>query len=368
MNQRTRTSDYMYWAKTHPSPRFNLATSGVPNFLMKDFPAKIEDLEITGGGYGYWPLLEAIANKSNAKAENIALAFGTSMANHLAMAALIDNDNEVLFEHPVYEPMVSTAQFLGAKVSFFERRHEDGFRIDPGEIKKKIGPQTKLIVVTNLHNPSSVFTDNETLKEIGAIAENVGARVLVDEVYLDVMFEEAPQSSFHLGENFLVTNSLTKAYGLSGLRCGWVLANKELVQRIRRLNDLFGSTNVHVAERLSLIALENLSLFRERARKLLEANRLLLNEFFDSRSDLEVVRTKHGTISFPRLLNQDPNKLFSLLREKYETTVVPGEFFGLDQHFRLGIACDMEMLKGGLERLGAALDEIAQGKLSLYQN
>jgi hypothetical protein len=350
----------MHWAKTRSLARFNLATSGIPNFPMEDFPMKVGDLEITGtGDYGYEPLLEAIAKKCNATTENIALAFGTSMANHLAMAALIEHNDEVLLEHPVYEPLTSAAQFLGARVSFFERKHENGFRIDADEIKKKLSPQAKLIVITNLHNPSSVFTDNETLKEIGAIAADIGARVLIDEVYLDVMFEDAPPSSFHLGGNFIVTNSLTKAFGLSGLRCGWILADKDLVQRIKRLNDLFGATNVHIGESLSLIALENLSLFRERAQKLLETNRALLNDFFDSRSDLDAVRTKYGTTSFPLMLNGNPKKFFSLLREKYETTVVPGEFFGLDQHFRLGVTCDTETLKGGLERLGAALDEMA---------
>ena len=354
-------SPYMNWAKLKSSAKYNLAASGVPNFLMKDFPFEKKDLELTYGVYGYEPLIQAIADKSEVKYENVVLSFGTSMANHLAMAAIIETGDEVLIEKPTYELIVSAAEYLGAKVKFFERRHGNKFQIGVDEIKSKITDKTKLIVITNLHNPSSVFTDEETLKQIGAIAAKVGARVLVDEVYLDTMFEDAPRSSFHLGENFIITNSLTKTYGLSGLRCGWILADKNLATKMNLLNDLFAASNVHVAERLSLIAFQNLKLFRDRAKDLLDTNRPLLNAFFDSRSDLEIVKPKYGTTAFPRLLRANPEKFFSLLREKYETSVVPGKFFYAENHFRIGITCDAEMLKNGLERLSVALDEIARG-------
>jgi Aspartate/tyrosine/aromatic aminotransferase len=348
----------MNWAKLESSARYNLATSGAPNVSMRDFPFEKEDLELTYGVYGYEPLIEAIAGKNGVKSENVVLAFGASMANHLALAATIEPGDEILIERPTYELLVSTAEYLGARVKFFERRHENGFRIDAEEIEKLIGEKTRLVVITNLHNPSSVFAEEQILQSVGAFAARVGARVLVDEVYLDTMFEEAPQTSFHLGENFVVTNSLTKTYGLSGLRCGWILADKNLAEKMRRLNDLFGATGVHVAERLSLLALKNLEIFRERTKNLLQTNRPLLDAFLDSRDDLEAVRTRHGTTSFPRLLNAEPEKFFSLLREKYETSVVPGRFFYAENHFRIGLACETEILREGLERLGAALDEL----------
>jgi hypothetical protein len=348
----------MQWAKLKSGAKYNLATSGMPNVLMKDFPFEKEDLELTYGEYGYEPLIEAIAEKSVAKSENVVLSFGTSMANHLALAALIASGDEVLIETPVYELIVSAAEYLGANIKFFNRRHENDYRIDVAEIEAKITDKTKLVILTNLHNPSSVYTNEETLKQIGKIAARNGAKVLVDEVYLDTMFADAPPSAFHLGENFVVTNSLTKAYGLSGLRCGWILAQQDEAQKMRRLNDLFGSTNVHVAERLSLIALKNLNLFRERARKLLQTNRSILHEFLDSRQDLNTVKPLYGTTVFPRFLKQDTEFFFKLLREKYETTVVPGRFFYAENHFRIGLTCETETLRDGLERLSAALNEI----------
>ena len=155
----------------------------------------------------------------------------------------------------------------------------------------------------------------------------------------------------------MVTSSLTKAYGLSGLRCGWILAAPELAHRIRRLNDLFAATAAHPAERMSVMAFDHLAQFRERARALLATNRALLDTFLDSRSDLECFRPPAGTVVFPRLPKGEPGVFFKLLREKYETSVVPGEFFECPRHFRLGIGGETAALRTGLERLSAALDE-----------
>ena len=105
--------------------------------------------------------------------------------------------------------------------------------------------RTKLIVLCNLHNPSGALTDEDTLSAIGDIALGCGARVLVDEVYLEAVFDAPARSAFHLGKQFVSTNSLTKAYGLSGLRCGWVLAEPELAERMWRLNDVYAVTAVH---------------------------------------------------------------------------------------------------------------------------
>ena len=348
----------MNWAKRRSSAKFNLATSGMPNVLLRDLPFEKEDLELTYGEYGYEPLIDAIAEKCGVASENVVLSFGTSMANHLAMAALIVPGDEVLIERPAYELIVSVAEYLGANVVHFDRRHENRYRIDVDELSRQITDKTKLIVLTNLHNPSSVYTDDHTLKQIADFAARVGAKVLVDEVYLDTMFDQAPRSSFHLAANIVVTNSLTKAYGLSGLRCGWILADKTSAQRMLRLNDLFAATNVHVAERLSLIALQNLDIFLDRAKSLLGTNRPILDAFFDSRDDIDAVRIEHGTTAFPRLLPGDNEMLYKLLREKYETSVVPGSFFYADDHFRIGITIDTEMLRSGLERLGKALDEV----------
>lgn len=352
------TSSYMHWAKTKSTARFNLATSGMPNLSIRDLRVSLDDLEITDGGYGYAPLIERIAARYRVDRNSIVTAAGTTFANHLAAAALLKPGDEVVFESPAYEPMLATVQYLGADVKRFARRFEDDFAVLPEVVERSVSPKTRLIVLTNLHNPSGALTNDDKLKQVGEIARRAGARVLVDEVYIETLFESSPRTSFHLGDEFVVTSSLTKAFGLSGLRCGWIFAEPELAERMWRLNDLFASTPVHSGERLSVVALDQLSEIAARAKSLLDRNRILLNAFLDTRDDLETVRPEFGTVMFPRVRSGTADQFCRLLREKYETSVVPGAFFELPAHFRLGIALDTDVLQAGLERISAALDEI----------
>lgn len=358
--RRVMSSSYMYWAKTSSSAKFNLATSGVANLKLRELRVSLDDLEITDGGYGYQPLIESIANRYRVAPETVVTAAGTTFANHLAMAAVIKPGDEVLFEQPAYEPMLALAHYLGAEVKRFSRTFENEFRVIPEELESLVTHNTRMIVITNLHNPSGALIDDATLKQIGEIARNVGARVLVDEVYVETLFEDLPRTSFHLGNEFVVTSSLTKAFGVSGLRCGWIFAEPELAKRMWLLNDLFAATPVHAGERLSVVTMQQLTEIGARVKELLDRNRKLLNEFLDTRDDLEALRPEFGTMMFPRVGQGTSEELCRLLREKYETSVVPGRFFEMPAHFRVGIVAETDMLKKGLERVGAALDELSR--------
>ena len=352
----------MEWAKLSSGAKYNLATSGMMNYPLAGLPVRLEDLEINGPNpYGYAPLVERLARYNNVPPESVVTSAGTSLANHLAMAATFDPGDEVLIEHPTYELLESTARYLGAKLRRFERRLADDFRIDPEEVERNITPQTKLIILTNLHNPTGAYADEATMGAVGEIAKGRGARVLVDEVYLETFFGHRPRTAFHLGEQFLVTSSLTKAFGLSGIRCGWVLASPELTHRMWRINDLYAATPVHPAELIGVLAFDNLDRVAARADKILQANRASLAAFLEGCGDLELFCPEHGTIVFPRLRNADVEGFITLLREKYETSVVPGRFFDMPQYFRVGIGGEPEMTRLGLERLGLGLDEYGRG-------
>ena len=206
-------SEYMHWAKMSSRARFNLATSGLANLRLADLRVSLDDLEITGeSGYGYAPLIDALASRYRVDPASVVTAAGTSFANHLALAALIQPGDEILMESPAYEPLLATALFLGAKVKRFHRRFENQFQVNATEIEENLSSETRLIVFANLHNPTGVLSDHEALMGIGALARQKNFRVLIDEVYLEMLFEDPPRTAFHLGPEFVVTSSLTKAF------------------------------------------------------------------------------------------------------------------------------------------------------------
>jgi aspartate/methionine/tyrosine aminotransferase len=357
-----KESIFMHWAKTRPKVKYDLALSGILNLPFAELDAKLTDLELHGdNAYGYQPLVEALAGHCQISPECVVtVSGGTSMANHLAMAALLEHGDEVLIEQPTYEPILAVAEYLGTNIKRFPREFENGYKVALDELAKQITPRTRLIVLTNLHNPSSAIINQDTLRQIGQLARDVGARVLVDEVYLEAIFENAPRSSALLGTGFVATRSLTKGYGLSGLRCGWILAEPDLAGRMRRFDDIFGAGGPHPVERLSIVALKMLPKITQRAKTILENNRATLNRFLDARSDLEAVRPDSGTTSFPRLRRGPAEQLCALLLEKYETAVVPGRFFEAPQHIRIGMCCQPEVFAAGIENVGRALDELAR--------
>ena len=349
-------SDYMHWAKTASKAPFNLATSGVGSFPLRELPFDFGTLEINGpNSYGYPPLKEAIARQYRVDPDCVVTAEGTSMANYLAMATLLDAGDEVAIEHPAYGLLVDAAQYIGADIKRFARREENAYAVDPAEIRRVVTPKTRVIVLTNLHNPSSVLIPDSVVREVADIARSVGARLLVDEVYLDAVYENTPPTAARIGPEVLVTSSLTKVYGLSGLRCGWVLAEPDLARAMYALKNVFGSIGVHPGEILSVAAFENLGAIRDRARRVVEADRTALAEFLDGNDGVSAVRSEWGTTSFLRLKSGGADAFLDRLRERYETTAVPGRFFDMPGHFRIGMGVDSVMFHEGLRRMGLAL-------------
>jgi aspartate/methionine/tyrosine aminotransferase len=359
MTDRPFGSEYLRWAKTKPASRFDLTSSGVPYLPLRELPVTLDDLEISGtGAYGYPPLQQAIAARYGVDESSVVAAMGTSMANYLALAALVRPGDEVLIEHPTYEPLIAAARHVGAEVRHFARHADGGFRLNPAEVERGMTPRTRAVVISNLHNPSSALADDDALRQVGEIAARAGARVIVDEVYLDALWEPAPRTAFHLGETFISTNSLTKVYGLNGLRCGWVLAAPALAERMWRMTELFNNIGVHAAERMSLIAFQNLGAIARRSRTLLDANAAALNAFYAACPQLEAMPHVHGTVSFPRLRGGGADALCTLLIDRYDTAVVPGHFFGAADHVRIGLGVDPAVFAEGLGNLGHALEAL----------
>jgi histidinol-phosphate/aromatic aminotransferase/cobyric acid decarboxylase-like protein len=146
---------YMEWARSRRKAGVDLAGSNLLACSLDDLPGAREALDIAGESPdGYPPLVEAIALRYGVTPDRVATANGCSGANFLACAAILESGDEVLMERPAYDPLIAAAKMLGARVRFFERRFEEGYALDPDRIAEAIGPMTRLIVLSDPHNPS----------------------------------------------------------------------------------------------------------------------------------------------------------------------------------------------------------------------
>ncbi|MBS0295851.1 MAG: pyridoxal phosphate-dependent aminotransferase [Proteobacteria bacterium] len=354
---RTRLSPYMNFAKVGTDARFNLASSGVLNCTFADLQPDWSRLELHGpNSYGYMPLRERIGARFGIPASAVVTAEGCSMANHLALAAVVDPGDEVVLEEPTYELITSTLLYLGAELKRVQRRPEAGWRLEPDAFAAAIGPKTKLVVLTNLHNPTSAFDDPAAIEQVIAAADRVGAKVLIDEVYLELTFGDgAPRTAYRAKGNVIVTSSLTKAYGVSGLRCGWILATPDLAERMRRLVDLYYSVAPFVTDGLSLQAFDRLPSLRARAKTLMDANRAAYRELIGEHPALDGSLGEIGTTVFPRLRAGRGDAFCDMLKARYETGVVPGRYFERPDHIRIGLAGEPGQTREALSRLAEAL-------------
>jgi aspartate/methionine/tyrosine aminotransferase len=355
---RNLQSDYMRFAKLESGATYGLASSGVADCVMSDLSPELSDLTLNGpNSYGYGPLVERIAERFAISPETVVTAHGTSFSNHLAMAALVEPGDEVLVEDPAYELLTATLGYFQARVTRFKRSPADRWRLNPDAVAERLTDNTKLVVLTNLHAPTSDFAAPETITAVAAAAARVGAWVLLDEVYLELMFRSGEASTaFHPEGNVIVTSSLTKAYGLSGLRCGWILAPAQLAHKMRRLNDLFASVPPHVVERLSVLAFDRLPALRAHANAMIDANRVAYREILGGHPALDQVMLDQGTTMFPRLIAGDAETFFRRLKADYDTSVVPGHFFGRPDCVRIGLGGDIAMTREGLRRIALALN------------
>ncbi len=348
---------YMEWAKKRPSARFDLAGSNVSSCSIDDLAGARDALDLSGSNdIGYQPLVEAIARRYGVRPEQVATANGAAGANFQAFAAVLEPGDEVLMERPGYDPLIGAARLLGASIVRFERRFDDGFALDPDEVARALTPRTRLVIITSPHNPTGALADRAALEAIGRLARKAGAYVLVDEVYLDAA-DPALQPAALLGDPFISTSSLTKSYGLSSLRCGWSLSSPAVAERIRRARDVIDGSGSIATERLATLAFAQLDRLEARAATLLAVNRPLVHEFLRGRPEIEVVLPRSSTVVFPRIRGvQDTSAFAERLFADRGTAIVPGRFFEAPAHFRLGFGGPSEVVRTGLEQLGAALD------------
>jgi aspartate/methionine/tyrosine aminotransferase len=332
---------YIAWAtKFYGKVDLDLATSGIPYAAWSDLGVP----EPTLDDLSAYPAFRAlIALYNDVPVTDVVPALGTSQGVFLAYASTLSPGDEVLVEHPGYEPLTRTAEGLGAVVRTYERRADEGFRIVPERVAAAVTPRTRLIVVTNLHNPSGVRTPDATLLELAKIAEARGAYLLVDEVYAP--FDELPEdgvfrtSARKLGPNVLAVSSMTKCYGLGMHRIGWLLGPPEVVERAEAAT-IAACGHLPLAHSArGAVAIANIGKLATRAKVLLAGKRDIATQWARTLPHARWSAPTSGIFGLVTL--DEPSELLPRI-ESWATDhgllVGAGTFFGVPNGFRLSWA------------------------------
>lgn len=352
---------YMLWAKTREAAEIDLAGSNLLPCTLEELPGIAGALQLTApNDNGYAPLVDSIAAHCGVTADRVVTAAGCSGANFLAIAALVGAGDEVLVEQPGYDPLVGACTLLGARVTRIPRPFSRGFQLDLDAVRAAVTPATRLIIVTSPHNPSGVSLDAATLQALATIAERAGAHLLVDEVYRDAVKlgagDAATASATMLDGPVIISNSLTKSYGLNGLRCGWAVAPAAVAVRMRRVRDLVDAVGSAPSDRLSVFAFQHLPLLAARTTRLVTANLALARSFAATQPGLLLAEPPRATVIFPRVSGlADTTALVAEIAARHGVAVAPGRFFDAPAHIRISLAGQTDKLAEGLRRLSRAL-------------
>jgi aspartate/methionine/tyrosine aminotransferase len=249
-----------------------------------------------------------------------------------------------------------TPEMLGARRISWQRKFEDKFVLDLGTLESLITKKTKLIILTNLHNPSGVWVDRRSIESIGQIAENHGVYVLVDEIFLDGGFKRHPTS--YGVPRVIVTASATKIYGLGGLHTGWIVAPVEVSAECQRRKAHTTGASAYVSEVMTAHAFGTareklIARFQNRAQK----NLAILKKWMSRNQEVfDWVEPDGGIVCFPKYHLDVPSvSLCQRLLDEAGILVNPGAYFGQEGHVRLSYGIDSEALERALCALGDAL-------------
>lgn len=333
---------YIEWAlKFYGKVPLDLASSGIPSIAWSDLGVPEPNLDDPSA---YAAFRETIALYNDIPRADVVPALGTSHAVFLAYAAMLSPGDEVLVENPGYEPLTRTAEGLGATVRTFERVASEGWAVSPERVAAAVTSRTRVIVVTNLHNPTGVRTSDETLRELAAIAEAQGAYLLVDEVYAP--FDALPEdgvfraSARKLAPNVVAVSSLTKCYGLGMHRIGWVLGPPEIVARAEAATiATCGHLPLSHAAR-GAIAVANVGTLSVRAKAMLEGKRDIAAQWAATLPGAKWSAPTSGLFGLVTLEGAPMNLLprIESWANEHGVLVGAGSFFGVPNGFRLSWA------------------------------
>ena len=313
---------------------------------------------------GSLSLLEGLAGLyEQMKPENIIVTGGAIGANFLVFYSLVERGDTVISLFPAYQQLYSVAKSFGAKVKLLHLHEDDGWLPNLNKLRELIDDSTKLVVINNPHNPTGSLIDTDLLQGICDIVEDSNAYLLCDESYRGLYVEPNVHvpSAVDLTERAIVTGSFSKPFSLTGLRLGWIAAQRSVIEECLLHRDYTTiSVNV-IADALASLALKHVDQIYERNLKIIRTNHRILSEWIADEPLIDWVPPKAGSSAFLRYKMNIPSKdlCLRLIQEK-GVFLVPGYCFDMEGFIRIGYGCKTETLKVGLSRFRDFLKSIRE--------
>ncbi len=342
----------------------NLAESSVTDGLISDLGINLDGLVLMyGDHYGKPELRELIAaGHPNLQPEDVLMTVGAAAALFIVSTSLLQAGDRLLVVFPNYATNIETPRQMGCEMDFYPLTFDNGFRIDVDDIASRITPATKLVSLTCPHNPTgSMITEADLLRLIAAV-EAKGCHLLFDETYREMSFGKVLPPAAALSPSVISVSSLSKTYGLPGIRMGWLICrDKTLMQTFLAAKEQIFISNSVVDEEIAYQFLSRKAEHLQRIRQHIDTNFAITKAWMAEQTDFEWVEPQGGCVCFPRIKPDsgvDVEKFYKLLNTVYKTFTGPGHWFESDRaHMRVGFGWpSKDELARGLNNITQALN------------
>jgi aspartate/methionine/tyrosine aminotransferase len=345
---------------------YDIGESAVKFMTVDELDIDLQGIPLRYGHHTGNPALrECIADQyPGLSSENVIVTTGASEAIFTVASAIVEPGDHVIVEHPNYPSLYTIPRGLGCHVSLLTLAFEDRFKPDLDKLRDLITPQTKLISFTHPNNPTGSMISVEELHALVDLIEEYDIYLLFDETYREMDFAHSLPPAATLSDHAISISTMSKAYGLPGIRIGWIATkNRFILDSVLAIREQISIANNSVGEEIALHVLQRKDAFLHQARAHIERNRQTVSDWMDEQEHFEWIYPEAGVVSFPRIKHHvqiDPEELYRLLAERYKTFTVPGRCFEKDnRHFRLGFGATHEEIEAGVHNINLALGDLA---------
>ncbi len=341
----------LYYEKVHGA-RLNISYSNIREFHLDGFGRKLpRDLDLNWTFRNGTPeLRRLIARRHRANSQQVLVTTGATEGNFLVNASLVHPRDRVLVDVPIYSPLRDVPRGVGANVIEIPRDCRNGWRLDLDRWRKLAARKARLLVFANLNNPTSTALSRSDIRELADIAEECDGRVLVDETFRELAFDDTSPSVAEFGPRMIALSTVTKVCGLGTLRVGWIVGAPDLLDRFAGVKDYTTGGGSVLSQTIATWALGRWDFFLRRAKRILDVNRRIAMEALRETPALQGAVPSCGSVLFPHS-TVNVAKLANRLLKQHRTVIAEGRFFGVPDHFRLGLGGETQDLKRGLANL-----------------